>query len=163
MTAFIEEGRSELSKKKAVSSVRWYKSVVKWLAVLTLLSLFFFFFTSFLPFKQRKGEEQKGKKEKKCNKTRRPILNQESKEWLRQRSAYKSMQLVFRVAYEPLGPLCFVCVHRYFLIGHSRLKWMFLAPFPGMSITLSASWVCGLACIHPEPLSEIPFYNLELP
>lgn len=69
---------------------------------------------------------------------------------------------MFRVAYEPLGPLCFVCVYCYFLIGHSGLKWMFLAPFPGMSITLSASWACRLACIHPEPLSEIPFYNLEL-
>lgn len=69
---------------------------------------------------------------------------------------------MFRVAYEPLGPLCFVCLYRYFLIGLSGLKWMFLAPFPGVSVTLSASCVCRLACVHPEPFSEVPFYNLEL-
>lgn len=39
---------------------------------------------------------------------------------------------------------------------------MFLAPFPGVSVTLSASCVCRLACVHPEPFSEVPFYNLEL-
>lgn len=106
---------------KDVSSVRWYKSIVKCLVMPMVLSLFF---TSFLPLKERKG-----RKKIEMHATRYTghsvVLNQCSKQWPpQQKPAYKSLRSAFGGAWEPLGPLCFARMCRG-LNDHSGCFWPF--------------------------------------
>lgn len=59
--------------------------------------------------------------------------------------------------------LSFTCMF-LFSNAHPGLKWVFLVPFSGMPSPASATWLCSLACLLPELLSEKLqlFYQLEL-